>query len=128
MSEAKLPRQQQTPPGVTSEMRPVPDHGEESYVGSGKLDGKVALITGGDSGIGRAVAIAFAREGADIVLAYLNEDDDAESTAEHIREAGQKVIAVPGDITDEAHCRHKGHVTAGADRWRQHIFAAGRAA
>jgi hypothetical protein len=105
MSEAKLPRQQQTPPGVTSEMRPVPDHGEESYVGSGKLDGKVALITGGDSGIGRAVAIAFAREGADIVLAYLNEDDDAESTAELIREAGQKVIAVPGDITDEAHCR-----------------------
>jgi len=86
-------------------MRPVPDHGEESYVGSGKLDGKVALITGGDSGIGRAVAIAFAREGADIVLAYLNEDDDAESTAELIREAGQKVIAVPGDITDEAHCR-----------------------
>ena len=100
----KLPPQQQTPPGFTSEMKPVPDHGEASYVGSGKLDGKVALITGGDSGIGRAVAIAFAREGADVVLAYLSEDADAESTAELIRQAGRRVVAMPGDICDEAHC------------------------
>lgn len=100
-----LPPQQQQPPGYTSQMRPVPDHGEDSYVGSGKLEGKVALITGGDSGIGRAVAIAFAREGADIVLAYLSEDEDAESTAELIRQAGRRVAAMPGDITAEEHCR-----------------------
>jgi NAD(P)-dependent dehydrogenase (short-subunit alcohol dehydrogenase family) len=86
-------------------MQPIPDHGEESYVGSAKLEGKVALITGGDSGIGRAVAIAFAREGADIVLSYLNEDDDAESTGEWIEKAGRQVVLVPGDITDEAHCQ-----------------------
>ena len=99
-----LPPQQQTPPGFTSQMKPVPDHGEDSYIGSGKLDGKVALITGGDSGIGRAVAIAFAREGADIVLAYLSEDEDAESTAELVRQAGRRVVAMPGDICDENHC------------------------
>ena len=99
-----LPPQQQNPPGLTSEMSPVPDHGEEGYAGSGKLDGRVAIITGGDSGIGRAVAIAFAREGADIVLAYLSEDDDAESTGELIRQAGRRVAIVPGDITHEAHC------------------------
>jgi len=85
-------------------MKPVPDHGEDSYVGSGRLDGKVALITGGDSGIGRAVAIAFAREGADIILAYLSEDEDAESTAELVRQAGRRVVAMPGDICDENHC------------------------
>ena len=100
----KLPPQQQTPPGFTSQMKPIPDHGEDSYVGSGKLEGKVALITGGDSGIGRAVAIAFAREGADMVLAYLSEDEDAESTAELIRQAGRRVVAMPGDICEEAHC------------------------
>lgn len=100
----QLPPQQQTPPGFTSEMRPRPDHGEDSYQGSGKLAGKVALITGGDSGIGRAVAIAFAREGADIVLSYLSEDDDAESTAELVRQARRRVVAIPGDICDEAHC------------------------
>ena len=104
-SANKLPPQQQTPPGFTSEMQPLPDHGEDSYVGSGKLKGKVALITGGDSGIGRAVAIAFSREGADIILAYLSEDDDAESTAELVRQAGRRVVAMPGDICDEAHCR-----------------------
>lgn len=104
MVDNRLPSQQQTPPGFTSEMKPVPDHGEDSYIGSGKLDGKVALITGGDSGIGRAVAIAFAREGADIVLAYLSEDEDAESTAELVRQAGRRVVAIPGDICDENHC------------------------
>lgn len=86
-------------------MTPTPDHGEESYVGSGKLNGKVALITGADSGIGRAVAIAFAREGADIVLSYLNEHEDAQSTAEWIKQAGRRAIVVPGDITSEAHCK-----------------------
>jgi len=101
----KLPKQQQSPPGVTSAMKPTPDHGEASYVGSGKLEGRVAIITGGDSGIGRAVAIAFAREGADIVLSYLNEDDDADSTADLIRQAGRRVHTVPGDITDERRCQ-----------------------
>jgi NAD(P)-dependent dehydrogenase (short-subunit alcohol dehydrogenase family) len=101
----KLPDQQQTPPGLTSVMQPIPDHGEESYVGSGKLTGKVALITGADSGIGRAVAIAFAREGADIVLSYLNEHDDARSTADLVERAGRNAVVVPGDITSEIHCR-----------------------
>ncbi len=100
------PAQHQQPPGYTEQMRPVPDHGENSYTGSGRLAGKVALITGGDSGIGRAVAIAFAREGADLLLSYLSEDEDAETTAEWVRKAGRKVITVPGDITEEAHCRH----------------------
>jgi hypothetical protein len=86
-------------------MKPVPDHGEASYIGSAKLSGKVAIITGGDSGIGRAVAIAFAREGADILLSYLNEEEDAQSTAEVVRSAGQKVVLAPGDITDEQHCK-----------------------
>ncbi|MET3900412.1 NAD(P)-dependent dehydrogenase (short-subunit alcohol dehydrogenase family) [Devosia sp. UYZn731] len=100
-----FPIQPQTPPGLTGRMRPIPDHGEDSYVGTGKLMGKVALITGGDSGIGRAVAIAFAREGADIVLSYLNEEDDAQSTAALIELAGRKAVVVPGDITSEQHCQ-----------------------
>lgn len=86
-------------------MQPVPDHGEDSYVGSGKLAGKVALITGGDSGIGRAVAIAFAREGADIVLSYLNEDEDARDTANWIEKAGRTAVLQSGDITEETHCQ-----------------------
>ncbi|WP_426230531.1 SDR family oxidoreductase [Pararhizobium sp. DWP3-4] len=98
------PEQEQSPPGLTSLMRPVPDHGEKSYKGNGKLEGKVALITGADSGIGRAVAIAFAREGADIVISYLSEDEDAEETAKWVEEAGSKAIVVPGDITSESHC------------------------
>ena len=102
--KAPFPSQQQTPPGRTGDMQPVPDHGEQSYVGSGKLTGKVALITGADSGIGRAVAIAFAREGADIVLSYLNEHEDARSTAEWIEKAGRRVVVAAGDITDEPHC------------------------
>src|SRR5204862_3093670 len=89
--EAKppLPEQQQEVPGTTAEMTPRPDHGEESYRGTGRLAGKKAIITGGDSGIGRAVAIAFAREGADILIAYLNEDEDAADTARWIEEAGR---------------------------------------
>ncbi len=92
-------------PGRTSELERQPDHGEESYQGTGKLAGKRALITGADSGIGRAVAIAFAREGADVVVSYLDEHGDAEETAEVVRDAGQRVLTVPGDIGDEAHCR-----------------------
>ncbi|NSY14792.1 SDR family oxidoreductase [Agrobacterium vitis] len=87
-------------------MKPVPDHGEKSYKGDGKLTGKVALITGADSGIGKAVAIAFAREGADVVISYLNEDDDARDTAKWIEEAGRKALVVPGDIKNEAHCQN----------------------
>jgi NAD(P)-dependent dehydrogenase (short-subunit alcohol dehydrogenase family) len=100
-----LPAQQQSPPGYTDQMQPVPDHGEATYRGSGRLKGKVAIITGGDSGIGRAVAIAFAREGADLVLSYLSEDADAQSTAALVREAGRRVVIIPGDITEEAHCQ-----------------------
>lgn len=99
------PEQQQEPPGKTAEMKPVPDHGEKSYRGDGKLKGKVALITGADSGIGKAVAIAFAREGADIVISYLNEDDDARDTAKWVGEAGRKALVVPGDIKSEEHCK-----------------------
>ncbi|WP_198935189.1 SDR family oxidoreductase [Pararhizobium arenae] len=99
------PQQQQKPPGKTAQMEPVPDHGEKSYSGSGKLSGKVALITGADSGIGKAIAIAFAREGADVVVSYLNEDDDARDTATWIEEAGRRALVVPGDIKSEAHCR-----------------------
>lgn len=97
--------QQQEPPGKTAEMRPVPDHGEHSYNGNGRLAGKVALITGADSGIGKAVAIAFAREGANVLISYLNEDEDAEDTAKWVEEAGRKAILVPGDIKSEAHCK-----------------------
>ena len=97
------PEQQQTPPGVLGEMTPKPDHGEESYRGSGKLTGKRAVITGGDSGIGRAVAIAFAREGADVLISYLNEHEDAKDTAKYVEEAGRKCVLVPGDLADRAH-------------------------
>ncbi len=100
------PEQQQSPPGLTNNMKPVPDHGEKSYVGAGRLEGRVALITGADSGIGRAVAIAYAREGADIVISYLTEDQDANETARWVEEAGRKAIVLPGDITSEDQCRH----------------------
>jgi NAD(P)-dependent dehydrogenase (short-subunit alcohol dehydrogenase family) len=99
------PEQQQTPPGVEGEMQPQPDHGERSYKGSGKLMGKAAVITGGDSGIGRAVAIAFAREGADVLISYLDEHEDAKETARWVEEAGRKAMLVAGDIQDPAHCR-----------------------
>jgi NAD(P)-dependent dehydrogenase (short-subunit alcohol dehydrogenase family) len=98
-------KQEQEMPGTEQEMDPKPDHGEKTYKGSGKLMGRKALITGGDSGIGKAVAIAFAREGADIVISYLNEEDDALETARYIKEAGRKAVLVPGDISNEEHCR-----------------------
>jgi len=99
------PPQQQDVPGHTSEMTPKPDHGEQSYKGSGKLEGRATVITGGDSGIGRATAIAFAREGADVLISYLDEHDDAKETARWVEEAGRKAVLVPGDIQDPAHCR-----------------------
>ena len=99
------PAQQQSPPGTLGEMTPKPDHGEESYRGSGRLAGKAAVITGGDSGIGRAVAIAFAREGADVLISYLSEHEDAQDTARYVEEAGRRCVLVPGDLSDRAHCR-----------------------
>jgi NAD(P)-dependent dehydrogenase (short-subunit alcohol dehydrogenase family) len=100
-----FPPQRQDPPGRTSTMRPVPDHGEVSYKGSGRLAGKRAVITGGDSGIGRAVALAYAREGADIAISYLSEHEDARATAALVEEAGRKAVLIAGDIGDAAHCR-----------------------
>lgn len=99
-------KQNQDVPGSEREMHPKADHGEESYKGSGKLEGRKAIITGGDSGIGRAVAIAFAREGADVLISYLEETEDAEKTAKYVREAGKKAVLVPGDIQEESHCRN----------------------
>ena len=98
------PAQQQDPPGLESQMEPRPDYGESTYKGSGKLEGKAAVITGGDSGIGRAVALAFAREGADVLISYLSEDSDAEEIAAAIGKEGRKCVSVPGDICDEKHC------------------------
>ncbi len=97
--------QQQPAPGLDGRMDPPPDHGEESYVGKGLLAGRVALITGGDSGIGRAVAIAYAREGADVAISYLPvEQPDAEETARWVEKAGRRIVLLPGDIQDEARC------------------------
>ncbi|RYU11468.1 SDR family oxidoreductase [Nocardioides iriomotensis] len=98
-------RQQQTPPGSQAAMEPVPDCGEASYVGAGRLEGKIALVTGGDSGIGRAVAIAYAREGAHVAVSYLSEHEDAEDTAGWVEKAGRKALLLPGDVSDPEHCR-----------------------
>ncbi len=100
-----FPKQEQGQPGLTSATEPQPDHGEESYVGSGRLTGMRALITGGDSGIGRAVAIAFAREGADVAISYLpEEEDDADSTVGWIEKAGRASLKLPGDVRTESQC------------------------
>ncbi len=101
-----FPPQTQELPGSFRKMDPKPDHGETSWRGAGRLQGMAALITGGDSGIGRAVAIAFAREGADVALSFLNEHEDAADTARLVTEAGRRCLALPGDIADPAHCRH----------------------
>ncbi|MDG4765501.1 SDR family oxidoreductase [Solwaraspora sp. WMMD406] len=99
------PTQQQNPPGTSAKMDPRPDHGEESYQGTGKLTDRRALITGGDSGIGRAVALAFAREGADVAISYLpQEESDARETIRLIESAGRRAVPLPGDITDEHQC------------------------
>jgi NAD(P)-dependent dehydrogenase (short-subunit alcohol dehydrogenase family) len=101
------PEQHQRWPGLACEMQPKPDHGESSYRGFGRLLGRRALITGGDSGMGRAAAIAYAREGADVAINYLpDEEPDAQEVLQLIREAGRKAVAIPGDIRDESFCRH----------------------
>jgi NAD(P)-dependent dehydrogenase (short-subunit alcohol dehydrogenase family) len=99
------PAQKQPMPGSTRAMNPRPDHGEESYRGSGRLAGKKAVITGGDSGIGRAVAIAYAREGADLVIAYLDENEDAAEVKALVEREGRKAVLIPGDVSDPEHCR-----------------------
>ena len=102
-----FPKQQQEPPGTEDELEPKADHGEETYRGSGRLTDRVALITGGDSGIGKAVAIAMAREGADVAISYLGgmEEPDAADTAAWVEKAGRRAIQLPGDVRDEEHCR-----------------------
>jgi NAD(P)-dependent dehydrogenase (short-subunit alcohol dehydrogenase family) len=99
------PEQQQNPPGTEADLQPKADHGEQSYRGSDRLQGKVAIITGADSGIGKAVAIAYAREGADIVFGYLEEDEDARDTEHWITEAGRRCVALRGDVSDPAESR-----------------------
>jgi NAD(P)-dependent dehydrogenase (short-subunit alcohol dehydrogenase family) len=100
-----FPKQEQPYPGSEARMEPKPDYGERSYRGYGRLEGKKAIITGGDSGIGRAVALAFAREGADLLISYLSEDEDARQIARDVEEAGRKAILMPGDIGEEGHCQ-----------------------
>lgn len=99
-----FPEQKQASPGIQAEMNPQPDYGLSSYVGTGKLKGKTALITGADSGIGRSVALAFAREGADVAIAYLDEHTDAEVVAEAVRAEGRKALLLPGDLSEELQC------------------------
>jgi NAD(P)-dependent dehydrogenase (short-subunit alcohol dehydrogenase family) len=100
-----FPEQSQPYPGREADMQPRPDYGVESYRGSGRLTGRAAIVTGADSGIGRAVALAFAREGADVLISYLNEDADARETAEVVQAAGRKAVTVAGDVSQEAHCQ-----------------------
>jgi NAD(P)-dependent dehydrogenase (short-subunit alcohol dehydrogenase family) len=109
-----FPIQRQPVPGTTEAVDPCPDHGEDSYKGSGRLEGKKALITGADSGIGRAVALAFAREGADVAVAYLSEDDDAKETQRLVEDAGRRCLLIRGDIGKAAHCRNLVERTAEA--------------
>lgn len=105
MNDQAFPAQQQEPPGLTDEMQPRPDHGEDSYEGHGRLEGKKALITGGDSGIGRAVALAFAREGADVAFTYMTEEkEDADATIELIGSAGRTSVAIEADLRDREAC------------------------
>ena len=107
------PPQQQDWPGSEPDMRPEADHGEHTYRGGNKLEGLRALVTGGDSGIGRAVAIAFAREGADVAIAYLDEDEDAGETTRWIEDAGRRALAIPGDLREPHRCREAVERTVG---------------
>src|SRR4051812_34048235 len=102
----EFPKQQQPGPGLDREMTPRPDHGEDSYRGTGRLTGRKALITGADSGIGAATAIAFAREGADVAMSYLPEEEkDAQRVAGILQDAGVTVVTIPGDLRDASYCR-----------------------
>jgi hypothetical protein len=102
----EVPEQELEHPGLESQMDMRPDYGEETYRGSGRLTGKAAIVTGGDSGIGRAVALAFAREGADVLISYLEEEEsDARDTVRIVQESGKKAVPVPGDIRNESHCQ-----------------------
>jgi NAD(P)-dependent dehydrogenase (short-subunit alcohol dehydrogenase family) len=104
--QPEFPEQEQQHPGLDSEMQPEPDYGYKTYRGHGRLEGRAAIITGGDSGIGRAVALAFAREGADVLISYLQEEEsDAQETAHVVEESGKKAVKVPGDISEEVHCQ-----------------------
>ena len=104
-AQPPFPEQAQEMPGSEAAMDPAPDYGEATYRGLGRLEGRAAVVTGADSGIGRAVALAFAREGADVLVSYLDEDDDAAETCRVVEAAGRKAVPVPGDLSDEAHCR-----------------------
>jgi len=104
--EPPLPRQHQRKPGVEARLDPRPEYEAPAYRGSGKLDDKVALITGGDSGIGRAVAVLYAREGADVAIVYLDEDDDAQETKSAVEAEGRRAILIPGDVGDPEFCRY----------------------
>jgi NAD(P)-dependent dehydrogenase (short-subunit alcohol dehydrogenase family) len=108
------PQQQDQQPGIEAEMTPQPRFEDRRYQGSGKLDGRVALISGGDSGIGRAVAVYFAKEGADVAISYLNEEGDAQETVSQVEQEGRRCLAIAGDIGDEAHCRTLVERTVGA--------------
>jgi NAD(P)-dependent dehydrogenase (short-subunit alcohol dehydrogenase family) len=104
--QPEQPAQALEHPGLESDMRPRPDYGEDSYRGAGRLEGRKAIITGGDSGIGRAVALAFAREGADVLIAHLEEEEsDARETVRVVQDAGRTAVAVPGDVREESYCR-----------------------
>ncbi|GFM55844.1 SDR family oxidoreductase [Pseudomonas capsici] len=108
-----FPQQAQSVPGSQAKMEPYPDCGEQSYRGSERLQDKIALITGADSGIGRAVAIAFAREGADVALSYLDEHEDAQETARWVEQAGRQCLLLPGDLAQKEHCRNIVEETVG---------------
>ena len=114
--EPPFTEQKQPMPGLTAKMKPMPDHGADSYKGSNRLKHKRTVITGGDSGIGRAVAIAYAREGADVLISYLEEHEDAEETKRLVEKAGRKALPIAGDIQDAAHCRREGGLGTRRDR------------